>query len=82
MKGDTRCIEGRLYRHDPQPDDPNLEIDIGVCADCDGFGCDQAIEDAIDDEAARQILATSDEDALAGNWPPLVKCRSRSNEQK
>ena len=25
MKGDLRCIGGRLFRHDPQSDDPDLE---------------------------------------------------------
>lgn len=39
MKGDTRCIDGRLWRHDPQSDDPYLETDIGKCPDCDGDGC-------------------------------------------
>lgn len=36
---DFRCIEGRLWRHDPQPDDPNLETDVGKCPDCSGDGC-------------------------------------------
>lgn len=40
MKGDLRCVEGQLYRHDPQPDDPNLETDRGVCPDCNGRGCE------------------------------------------
>jgi hypothetical protein len=37
---DKRCVEGRLYRHDPQFDDPYLETDVGECPDCsgDGFG--------------------------------------------
>lgn len=39
MKGDTRCIDGQLYRHDPQDDDPELETKIGVCPECDGKGC-------------------------------------------
>lgn len=34
-----RCIEGRLMRHDPQPDDPDLETDVGTCPDCSGDGC-------------------------------------------
>ena len=38
MKGDTRCIDGRLMRHDPQFDDPYLETDIGKCPECDGEG--------------------------------------------
>lgn len=35
----TRCLDGRTMRHDPQPDDPSLETDIGQCEDCDGDGC-------------------------------------------
>jgi len=38
-KGDLRCIEGRLFRHDPQHDDPYLETDVGQCPDCSGSGC-------------------------------------------
>lgn len=34
-----RCVDGRLYRHDPQHDDPDLETDVGACPDCDGKGC-------------------------------------------
>jgi hypothetical protein len=34
-----RCTDGRLMRHDPQPDDPSLETDIGECPECDGEGC-------------------------------------------
>ncbi|MBN9535053.1 MAG: hypothetical protein J0H10_17060 [Alphaproteobacteria bacterium] len=40
MKGDIRCIDGRLMRHDPQFDDPDLETDIGECPDCSGDGCE------------------------------------------
>ena len=39
MKGDMRCVGGRLFRHDPQFDDPDLETDIGQCPDCSGDGC-------------------------------------------
>lgn len=39
MQGDIRCVEGRLFRHDPQSDDPYLETDIGECPDCSGDGC-------------------------------------------
>lgn len=39
MKGDLRCVEGRLFRHDPQWDDPDLETDVGECPDCSGDGC-------------------------------------------
>ena len=44
MKGDLRCIGGRLFRHDPQSDDPDLETDVGQCPDCSGDGCDDAGE--------------------------------------
>ena len=40
MKGDTRCVDGRLMRHDPQFDDPELETDRGQCPECEGRGCD------------------------------------------
>lgn len=39
-----RCVDGRLMRHDPQPDDPDLETDRGVCPECDGKGCDDQAE--------------------------------------
>lgn len=39
MRGDLRCLEGRLWRHDPQYDDPHLETDVGQCPDCSGDGC-------------------------------------------
>lgn len=39
MKGDLRCIDGRLWRHDPQYDDPDLETDVGECPECSGEGC-------------------------------------------
>lgn len=27
----TRCIDGRLFRHAPLPDDPDFEIEVGKC---------------------------------------------------
>ena len=53
MKGDLRCVDGRVMRHDPQDDDPYLETDIGQCPDCEGTGCSDYEEDdeIIDDEA-------------------------------
>jgi hypothetical protein len=36
-----RCVEGRAMRHDPQPDDPYLETDIGECEECEGEGCQE-----------------------------------------
>lgn len=37
--GRVRCQDGRLMRHDPQPDDPYLETDVGACEECRGEGC-------------------------------------------
>jgi hypothetical protein len=34
MKGDIRCVDGRLMRHDPQADDLHLETDCGPCPEC------------------------------------------------
>ena len=36
-------------RHDPQPDDPDLETDVGECEECGGIGCDT--EDDEEDDA-------------------------------
>lgn len=52
----VRCVEGRLYRHDPQFDDPDLETDVGPCPDCCGYGCDEEGEARLaahEEEAAR-----------------------------
>jgi hypothetical protein len=57
MKGDLRCVDGRLMRHDPQQDDPDLETDIGECPDCSGAGCaengDAADKPELDEESLR-----------------------------
>lgn len=34
MKDDIRCVNGRLMRHSPKYDDPDLEIDCGPCPEC------------------------------------------------
>lgn len=39
-----RCVDGRVMRHDPQHDDPELETDIGQCEECEGRGCDIVCE--------------------------------------
>lgn len=39
----TRCVDGRTMRHDPQPDDPSLETDIGKCEECGGKGCETTV---------------------------------------
>lgn len=40
-RGDTRCIDGRLFRHQPFPDDPYYEHDVGQCSECQGEGCNK-----------------------------------------
>ena len=40
MRGELSCVGGRLMRHDPQPDDPYLQTDRGICPDCGGVGCE------------------------------------------
>lgn len=34
-----RCIDGRVMRHRPFPDDPEFEHDVGACPHCAGEGC-------------------------------------------
>ena len=62
MKGDLRCVDGRLMRHDPQMDDPDLETDRGVCPDCDGRGCElpkaQGVSRLDDNERSLAITFT------------------------
>lgn len=41
MKGDIRCFQGKLWRHEPQQDDPEFETCVGDCPHCDGIGCDE-----------------------------------------
>jgi hypothetical protein len=61
MRGHIRCVDGRLMRHDPQHDDPDLETDRGQCEQCEGFGCDtidaliEAMEDAYDNGDGRLV---------------------------
>lgn len=50
----TRCIDGRLWRHDPMYDDPDLETEIGECEVCQGKGiglncadCDEDDDDEV-----------------------------------
>ena len=38
----VRCIDGRLWKHVPQFDDPDFEQDIGACEGC--AGCDPAAD--------------------------------------
>jgi hypothetical protein len=36
-----RCIDGRLLKHQPFPNDPDFERDVGECPQCSGHGCDR-----------------------------------------
>ena len=52
----TRCIDGRTFRHDPQHDDPGLETDIGQCAECEGKGCALLHREAAEKVAGQKIV--------------------------
>ena len=39
MRQNERCIDGRVMRHIPFPDDPDFEQDVGECPHCYGRGC-------------------------------------------
>ena len=41
----VRCIDGRLWKHVPQSDDPDFEQDIGACEGC--AECDPAADDVL-----------------------------------
>jgi hypothetical protein len=61
----TRCIEGRTMRHDPQHDDPDLETDIGQCEECEGRGCDVI---AAEQDAKETTDRPGDDDFDAIEW--------------
>jgi len=44
LRDSIQCVDGRAMRHDPQPDDPHLQTDIGECEECGGKGCDETDE--------------------------------------
>jgi hypothetical protein len=56
---DHACVDGRAMRHDPQPDDPYLQTDVGPCEKCDGKGCDnlEKEDDEMTDEYAAEVRA-------------------------
>ena len=60
----TRCIDGRTFRHDPQHDDPGLETDIGECEECGGKGCDLLHREAAEKIAGEPIRTSFD-------YPPI-----------
>jgi hypothetical protein len=44
LGGRYRCVDGTIYRHDPQRDDPYLETAMGTCVVCGGNGCEDEEE--------------------------------------
>lgn len=54
--GDTRCIDGRLFRHRPFHDDPYFEQDIGRCEECEGAGCDRLHRENAEKIAGERII--------------------------
>lgn len=63
MNGDLYCVDGRLCRHDPQPDDPDLMTDRGECPDCSGEGCGDEPGEAVS-KAGRSAFWLTGEAAL------------------
>lgn len=61
----TRCVDGRLMRHDPQFDDPYLETDRGQCPECGGKGCD----DEEESETERTIREEHEREERLNNGP-------------
>jgi hypothetical protein len=66
MKGDLRCIDGTLWRHDPQYDDPDHEVSRGTCPECRGKGC----------ESEHDLLRQAFDDAEKKPQPPYPNCRT------
>lgn len=47
MRGDLRCVDGRIFEHRPGHDDPDYEVDVGECPDCSGGGCGDGPGEAV-----------------------------------
>ncbi len=83
----TRCVDGRLMRHDPQPDDPYLETDIGECGECEGVGCEtcEACEGTFrrDEPHAVECFETTDLILCADCWADaLVDSQKEADEDE
>lgn len=75
----VRCIDGRLFRHVPQHDDPDFEIDAGRCDECEGAGCDRLHRQAAEKIAGDKIVTTN-------IFPPIPDrrfdwCAYRDNDE-
>jgi hypothetical protein len=76
---DVRCIDGRLFRHVPQHDDPDFEIDAGRCEDCEGAGCDRLHRQEAETAVGDRIKVTC-------VYPPIPDrrfdwCATRENDE-
>lgn len=59
-----RCVDGTLYRHVPQHDDPELEVAAGRCEECEGEGCERQHRAAAEKIAGERIVTNYD-------FPPI-----------
>jgi hypothetical protein len=75
----TRCIDGRLFRHEALHDDPYFEMDIGACPECEGKGCAQLHREAAEKAAGGRIVT----DFWAKPIPPrnFDWCAYRDNDE-
>lgn len=74
-----RCVDGTLFRHVPQHDDPEHEIAAGRCEECEGAGCDLMHRAAAEKAAGDKIRTTN-------IFPPIPDrrfdwCATRDNDE-
>ena len=75
----VRCIDGRLFRHVPQHDDPDFEIDAGRCEDCEGAGCDRLHREAAEKIAGDKIVTSYFR--VPGPAPEFDWCAYRDSDE-
>jgi hypothetical protein len=75
----VRCIDGRLFRHVPQHDDPDFEIDAGCCEDCKGAGCDRLHREAAEASVGDKIRTNYFR--VPGPAPEFDWSASRDNDE-
>ena len=74
-----RCVDGTLYRHVPQHDDPDFEIAAGQCEECEGAGCDRLHRQEAEKAVGDRIVVTC-------VYPPIPDrrfdfCATRDNDE-